>query len=662
MLLVAAYRRSWPWVEKWKVQMLRSVRAHYCKVKLNVYIALLIAIMTVVGGAELCRAQQVPTALGPGATGAPTSTREGFTVHVKIFDENQKPLRQESLVRITSQDTGLVMFRSTRNSETEFANLHTGKYLLEAGAAGYLGMHEQISISDVNLDAKETIVLHRDPAAVDLTLKDAGTLPGRARKQAEKGVQALELSNFQEARKALEAANRQYSQSATINFLIAYLALQQKEPDRELKFLQTATTLDPHHLQAQNLLGQLYYQRGECPQAVAAEEIVLAGDSERLSARKVLASCYLKLKKYEKAREHSQWLVDRGGKEAGPARLLLGQALAGLQKNVEAIEVLRTYLSGDPATSVQKQVQALISVLERRVAQGGDASSDEQFGEPEATEENVAVNIGMPADVDAKQPMVAASVQCPANLLEMASDRSKELVDNVAQFSAIEEMVHESISSQGTPRNRETRKFNYLVSITEPAQGTLVVQEFRDAGILDMPEKISTTGLAVLAIAFHPLFRKDFEMKCEGLGDWNGQAAWLVHFRQFEDKPAHLRTYVVNGANYPVRLKGRAWIAADSNQIIHLETDLVAVVPEIRLMTEHTSVSYGPVQFKKTNSELWLPKSAELYVHFQKHRFHRSESFDHFMLFATDAIDKPKAPAGATQNAPPSDHSGGPRQ
>jgi hypothetical protein len=33
-------------------------------------------------------------------------------------------------------------------------------------------------------------------------------------------------------------------------------------------------------------------------------------------------------------------------------------------------------------------------------------------------------------------------------------------------------------------------------------------------------------------------------------------------------------------------------------------------------------------------------------VHFGKRRFHRSESFDHFMLFATDAAEKPKLPKG----------------
>ncbi len=173
-----------------------------------------------------------------------------------------------------------------------------------------------------------------------------------------------------------------------------------------------------------------------------------------------------------------------------------------------------------------------------------------------------------------------------------------------------------------------------------------------------MPDKITTTGLPVLAIAFHPLFRDDFEMKCEGLGDWDGKAAWVVYFRQLDSKPSRLRSYVVNKNYYPVALKGRAWISADNYQMLHLETDLVKPIPEIRLATEHTSVSYGPVAFRKSGTDLWLPKNAELYVSLGNRRFHRSENFDHFMLFSTETQEAAKPPK--TESDPPPVPNSGP--
>ena len=590
--------------------------------------------------------------------------RLGATIHVKIVDENGKPLKQQSLIRITSAVNGSVMFQTTKNSETDFANVQAGTYLLEVGAAGYLGMHEQIPLNDISFDATEIVTLHRDPAAVDLSLKDAGQLPGKTRKVAEKGMQALELSNFLEARKYLETANHQYPNSSTLNFLLGYLALQQKDYDSEFNYLTMAVKIDSRNVQAQNLLGQLYYQRKGYDSAIAAEEIVVATSPNSAIAHKVLANSYLQLKQYEKARDNAQWAVDRGGSEGRSANLILGQALAGLHKDDEAIKTLSEYLDTEAPADMKPKIREEITRIEKHKAEGGNDSVT-MIGDPALAAENASEvpGMGMPADIDTRKPSVAPSVQCPSNILDMASERSKELVDSVAQFSAIEDMVHESLTPQGAPRNREARKFNYLVSITEPAEGPLIVQEFRDSagGVLDMPEQINTTGLAVLAIAFHPKFREDFDMVCEGLGEWEGQPAWLVHFRQKEDRPSRLRTYVVSGANYQVRLKGRAWISADNFQMLHLESDLVRPVPEIRLMAEHTSVSYGPVEFKKSNTDLWLPKSADLYVHFAKHRFHRSENFDHFMLFATDATDKPKFPTADSKNVT-EQHGGGPRE
>ena len=591
--------------------------------------------------------------MGSGPLGsAGATTRGGATIRVTILDENKKPLRQQSLIRLTNKETGRILFQTTRGSEVSFPDLSPAEYLIEVVAAGYLCMHQQISVPDIGHDAVQTVTLSRDPAAVDLKLKDPAQLPSKARKEAEKGLQALELSNFAEARKHLEAADHQYSSSSSINFLLGYLALQQKDQDHELAYLNAATKLDPGNVQAQNLLGQLYYERGDYEHAAEAEEIVVASSGESMIARKVLANSCLKLKQFEKARENSQWIVDRGGTEGASARLVLGQALAGLQQNEAAIRTLKAYLDGEPAPSVVPQVRNLIAMLEKEVSSrgGADAGANTAIGDPELIA--ASGNAGMPFDVDEQKPSIAAGIPCPANILEASANPSRELVDSVAQFSAIEHMVHENLSPQGTPKNRETRQFNYVASISEPMQGTLIIQEYRDAGELDMPDQINSTGLAVLAIAFHPLFHNDFEMHCEGLGDWNGQAAWLVHFRQFDDKPPRLRTYVVNRNNYPVRLKGRAWIRADNLQIVHLETDLVRPVPEINLFTEHTSVSYGPVQFKKSGTDLWLPQNAEVYVHLAKRRFHRSESFDHFMLFATDAVDTAKLPKSDPSHGP----------
>jgi hypothetical protein len=50
------------------------------------------------------------------------------------------------------------------------------------------------------------------------------------------------------------------------------------------------------------------------------------------------------------------------------------------------------------------------------------------------------------------------------------------------------------------------------------------------------------------------------------------------------------------------------------------------------------------VPFTKKNTTLWLPKSAEIYFDFRKHRYYRRHSFDHYMLYSVDADEKRKEP------------------
>ena len=138
--------------------------------------------------------------------------------------------------------------------------------------------------------------------------------------------------------------------------------------------------------------------------------------------------------------------------------------------------------------------------------------------------------------------------------------------------------------------------------------------------------------------------RVNFEMSCEGLGDWQGQAAWLVRFRQRSDRPNRMHSYKVGGQVHSVDLKGRAWITADKFQIIRIVAEMITPIPEIQLLSEQQIVEYGPVPFTKKNTTLWLPKSAEIYFDFRKHRYYRRHSFDHYMLYSVDADEKRKEP------------------
>ena len=77
----------------------------------------------------------------------------------------------------------------------------------------------------------------------------------------------------------------------------------------------------------------------------------------------------------------------------------------------------------------------------------------------------------------------------------------------------------------------------------------------------------------------------------------------------------------------------------------------------IGFLAEHQIAEYGPVLFEKKNVQLWLPKTAEVYLDFHRHRYYRRHSFDKYMLFSVDSTDKVKV-----ANAPPGPGSTSPRK
>jgi len=175
------------------------------------------------------------------------------------------------------------------------------------------------------------------------------------------------------------------------------------------------------------------------------------------------------------------------------------------------------------------------------------------------------------------------------------------------------------------------------------------VEEFRNGSLSfePFPDHIATIGTPSLILIFHPRYIKNFNVDCEGLGQWHGQPAWQVRFEQRADRPNLNYAFTVNRVTRDVNLRGRAWILTDSFQVARLETDLEKSIPEIRLHLDHQSVEYRPVESPKKGVQLWLPSSTELYMDFQGRRFYRRHSFTDYKIFSVDTQFKIADPKGA---------------
>jgi hypothetical protein len=262
----------------------------------------------------------------------------------------------------------------------------------------------------------------------------------------------------------------------------------------------------------------------------------------------------------------------------------------------------------------------------------------------------------MPPDVDESMPAIEPGVACPLQeIQEQTAKLVSEFIDAANRITATEKLENEVLNRTGFSTVRESRTFEYVASITEIRPGMLDVEEYRN-GSTDpeiFPQHIATRGLPSLVLIFHPIYKDDFEVTCEGLSRWHGGLAWQVHFRQKPDKPSRLRRYRVGGQLSLISLRGRAWIATDTFQVVSLETDIVSPIPEIRLKAEHVSVDYAAVIFRKDNQKLWLPENAELFFDFGGHRIHRRHHFSNYLLFSVDEKERISEPKVNTEGDPP---------
>ena len=578
-------------------------------------------------------------------------------VTFKVFAErNGAHLDRQALVKLVNLSNETATWQPTSdNSESVFTNIPYGDYDAEVSAVGYLSSHQDLKIISIRSMLQFDIVLQRDPAAINLDLADAVISP-KARKGTKRAVSALKSGNLKEAQKQLDEAYKSAPSSPELNFLLGYLYFQKKDFSQAGTYLSTATNLNPRNAQALTLLGRAGLERQDYPTARSALEQAVLTDAENWIPHNLLADTYLHQKDYGKARDEAQVAIAKGKNAAGPAQLVLGEALLNLGQKHEGVQALNAFLQESPQHPIAGQVRNLIAEINEH---GSNPANAEDAAQTSARLSGVDPLLALPAprlSVKAWQPpgvdeiklSLAPGVACPSEkVVEESGKRVQELVEDVTRFAAVEDLFHQALDEYGTPVRTETRKFNYVASISEPQPGFLAVDEFRaeKLSLSGYPDKIASTGFAALALVFHPHMRDSFEMLCEGLGDWHGQASWLVHFRQRDDRPNHMHSYKVGNQIHAVKLKGRAWITADKFQIVRIEAEMINPMPEIQLLSEHQVVDYGPIPFQKKNTTLWLPKSAEIYFDFRKHRYYRRHSFDHYMLYSVDSAEKRKEPA-----------------
>jgi tetratricopeptide (TPR) repeat protein len=534
-----------------------------------------------------------------------------------------------------------------KGGRVTFSNVPKSELTAQVVAPGYETAKKRFEVLDRG---------DKEEAAAD---RGISALSPKAQKDLGKALEALRANKPPDARTHLEAAQRDAPDSAEVEYLFGVYSSQLNDQTKAQSYWLRALELNPRHLSALLTLSQGLLQQHKAAEALPYLNRALDTEPSSWRTHMLLAQAYLYQGMHAEAVQQAERSIELGHERAATVQPLLAHALAESGEKDRAIHVLQDYLTAHPAdANAAKLLERLknpppASSIKAAVGVAGETTEMTTV----VNELPVASN-WLPSDVDEKIPPVEPGAACSLDeVRQKTGEQILELVHDVDRFAATESLTHESINKYGIASVPEKRKFNYVVSIQEVRQGFLGVTEYRNGGgaQLEFPDGIVTNGLPALVLIFHPYYAPNYEMACEGLTRWNGGLAWQVHFRQLAGKPNAIRNYQMgpHGPSYSVALMGRAWISADTYQIVRMETDLVAPLPQIRLLAEHTAIEYGPVKFREGNVNLWLPQTAEVYFAWRGRQAHRRHSFSNYMLFAVD--DKQRIAAPKEASAPPPD-------
>jgi len=600
--------------------------------------------------------------LGPSSMAVSLSAA-GSSVFVGVREASGIPLAQPATVKLACPLAGVYQSRPARDGGpvAQFVHIPYGDCNVEVTAPGYKTARDHVEVLQSVTNRIQYVYVYLHPESEIASSARPAVVPQNALKEIDKGMAAMQRKQDAVALKHLTKASQLAPKSGDVEYLLGVLALNNRDFSAAGQHFQTAVTNAPTHDRALLELGYVQVETHQWNSAVETLEKALQINMASSRGHLLLANAYAQLQNYPKAQEHAQRAEEFGPENAAAARALLGEILAaegnreGAKLELEG--VLREFPKS-PSASVARDALAKLD----RAAPETTAAAPVPTVNAELLPSVSAASVTpwAPPSVDTSMPGVAPGIGCAADdIVQHASKSTNRQLENLEKFLATEHIQHEEINGRGEVAQIREKNFSYMVFVEHAKDGLVFLDEKRDGGTGtdSFPTSLATVGLVSLGVdVFHPGFAKALNFKCEGLGQWRGKAAWILYFEQKAGVKSYLRLWETKTKTEEIPIKGRVWVAATNYNVLHVESDLREPMKDLELKRDHLSIDYGPVNFQKDQTELWLPWYADMYLELHGKRYHHSHALTNFSLFAVDTdvnIKLPKEPPPPPDNSKP---------
>ena len=605
-------------------------------------------------------AQGDPTPLGdPSFANNAAWSTPSANVYISVREATGLPVSTKARVKLSCPLTGIDVAGAAQgtSAQVQFNRVPVGNCNIEVSAPGYRTTKDRTEVTQSMTSHNQYvfIYLHPESESAAAAARPA-VVPLGLIKEMDKAMEAMQKKRDADARKHLDKAAKISPTNPDVAYLQGMMEVDQRNFPAAEQFFQKAANSSRSQERALLGLGYVQVQLNQAAAAAQTLEKALQMNTASERGHLLLAKAYAQLHEYAKAQEHAQRAAAFNTENAPTARTLLAQILAAQGNREGARLELEGVLSEFPKAASASVARETLASLERPTT--GSAT---EIAVPMATVNTAllptvaaaSVTPWAPPNVDTSVPGVATDVTCSADdIVEHTSTTINRQLENLEKFLATEHIQHEEVNARGEVSQIRDKNFSYMVFIEHAKDGLVFLDEKRDGGTGtdSFPTSLATVGLVSLGVdVFHPGFAKALNFKCEGLGQWRGNAAWILHFEQKSNMKSFLRLWETKTKTIEIPLKGRVWVAASSYNVLHVESDLREPMKELELMRDHLAIDYGPVNFQNGKTELWLPWYADMYLELHGKRYHHNHTLNNFSLFAVDTSDKIALP----KNVPP---------
>ena len=266
----------------------------------------------------------------------------------------------------------------------------------------------------------------------------------------------------------------------------------------------------------------------------------------------------------------------------------------------------------------------------------------------------------------------AASQEQLPDLLDKVGVQADELLQRVPDLVS-DEVVNETqrtipkgeplgcvgagCASSAQPASaEEDETFHYLILTHPGALGRVVLSESRTTRIGKSVDPMvgppNFQGFLSAWVLFYPVNQVESRFRYLGQQQIDGHSTFVIGFAQLPGSMASLAR--------PILLQGIAWVDQSDFRIVRLHTDLLAPLPEKKLLKQTANIVFGPVDITQPNLQLWLPRRVDFEMEANGQFFHEDHKYFDYRLYKA-TMDRDAERTGSSPRQPLSSASSKPK-